>query len=96
MGWAGWLGLRFVLGHLPVTLLSSLLSLQLLSLNLSNNRLYKLDDMSSIVQKAPNLKILNLSGNEVRIGSWVEGEDLVPAMEGNQGELRAEAPVLPS
>lgn len=40
---------------------------QLLSLNLSSNKLYRLDDMSSIVQKAPNLKILNLSGNEVRM-----------------------------
>ncbi|KFO29430.1 Nuclear RNA export factor 1 [Fukomys damarensis] len=39
---------------------------ELLSLNLSNNRLYKLEDMSSIVQKAPNLKILNLSGNELK------------------------------
>uniref|UniRef100_A0A452E2Q6 Nuclear RNA export factor 1 n=1 Tax=Capra hircus TaxID=9925 RepID=A0A452E2Q6_CAPHI len=38
---------------------------ELLSLNLSNNKLYRLDDLSSIVQKAPNLKILNLSGNEV-------------------------------
>lgn len=42
-----------------------------MSLNLSNNRLYRLDDMSSIVQKAPNLKILNLSENEVRSESWV-------------------------
>ncbi|KAG8522754.1 Nuclear RNA export factor 1 [Galemys pyrenaicus] len=39
---------------------------ELLFLNLSNNRLYRLDDMSSIVQKAPNLKILNLSGNELK------------------------------
>ncbi|NP_001263633.1 nuclear RNA export factor 1 isoform 2 [Mus musculus] len=39
---------------------------ELLSLNLSSNRLYKLDDMSSIVQKAPNLKTLNLSGNELK------------------------------
>uniref|UniRef100_A0A452SN46 Nuclear RNA export factor 1 n=1 Tax=Ursus americanus TaxID=9643 RepID=A0A452SN46_URSAM len=39
---------------------------ELLSLNLSNNRLYRLDDMSSLVQKAPNLKILNLSGNELK------------------------------
>lgn len=39
---------------------------ELLSLNLSNNRLYRLEDMSSIVQKAPNLKILNLSGNELK------------------------------
>lgn len=27
--------------------------------------------MSSIVQKAPNLKILNLSANEVRIETWL-------------------------
>ena len=40
---------------------------QLLSLNLSNNKLYRLDDLSSIVQKAPNLKILNLAGNEVSL-----------------------------
>ncbi|XP_036151590.1 nuclear RNA export factor 1 isoform X5 [Myotis myotis] len=39
---------------------------ELLSLNLSSNKLYRLDDMSSIVQKAPNLKILNLSGNELK------------------------------
>ncbi|XP_016279071.1 nuclear RNA export factor 1 isoform X2 [Monodelphis domestica] len=39
---------------------------ELLSLNLSNNRLYRLDDLSDIVQKAPNLKILNLSGNELK------------------------------
>lgn len=39
---------------------------ELLSLNLSNNKLYRLDDMSSLVQKAPNLKILNLSENELK------------------------------
>ncbi|CAK6449640.1 unnamed protein product [Pipistrellus nathusii] len=39
---------------------------ELLSLNLSCNKLYRLDDMSSIVQKAPNLKILNLSANELK------------------------------
>nr|XP_030689702.1 nuclear RNA export factor 1 isoform X3 [Globicephala melas] len=39
---------------------------ELLSLNLSNNKLYRLDDLSSIVQKAPNLKILDLSGNELK------------------------------
>ncbi|XP_051825130.1 nuclear RNA export factor 1-like [Antechinus flavipes] len=38
----------------------------LLSLNLSKNRLYKLDDLSEIVPKAPNLKILNLSDNELK------------------------------
>ncbi|XP_043830620.1 nuclear RNA export factor 1-like [Dromiciops gliroides] len=39
---------------------------ELLALNLSNNRIYKLDDFSEIVPKAPNLKILNLSGNELK------------------------------
>ncbi|KAM4018439.1 nuclear RNA export factor 1 [Anomaloglossus baeobatrachus] len=36
---------------------------ELLSLDLSSNRLYKLDHMSEIHLKAPNLKILNLSEN---------------------------------
>lgn len=62
------LGGRFVSDPLPGEASSkTLFSSQLLSLNLSSNRLYRLDDMSSIVQKAPNLKILNLSGNEVRL-----------------------------
>lgn len=39
---------------------------ELLSLNLSNNRLFRLDEMVTIVQKAPNVKILNLSGNELK------------------------------
>lgn len=54
---------------LLVVLPLNFFSPQLLSLNLSNNKLYRLDDLSSIVQKAPNLKILNLSGNEVRLES---------------------------
>lgn len=64
------LGGMFVYGPLPADA-SSELFLQLLSLNLSNNKLYRLDDMSSIVQKAPKLKILNLCGNEVRTESCV-------------------------
>ncbi|XP_044125352.1 nuclear RNA export factor 1 isoform X2 [Bufo gargarizans] len=39
---------------------------ELLSLDLSNNKLYKLDHMSEIHHKAPNLKILNLSENMLR------------------------------
>ncbi|XP_068116774.1 nuclear RNA export factor 1 isoform X2 [Hyperolius riggenbachi] len=39
---------------------------ELLSLNLSNNKLYQLDCMSQIHIKAPNLKILNLSGNKLK------------------------------
>ncbi|XP_030621854.1 nuclear RNA export factor 1 isoform X2 [Chanos chanos] len=39
---------------------------ELTSLNLSNNRLYKLDDLAELVAKAPNLKTLNLSHNELK------------------------------
>ncbi|XP_066575178.1 nuclear RNA export factor 1 isoform X1 [Amia ocellicauda] len=39
---------------------------ELLSLNLGNNRLYKLDEVSELVSKVPNLKILNLSNNELK------------------------------
>lgn len=40
---------------------------QLLSLDLSNNKLYRLDHMSEIHLKSPNLKILNLSNNVVSL-----------------------------
>ncbi|XP_077890668.1 nuclear RNA export factor 2-like [Ictidomys tridecemlineatus] len=39
---------------------------ELLSLNLRNNKLYRLDGLSDIVEKAPHVKILNLSKNELR------------------------------
>ncbi|KAL7853712.1 hypothetical protein AOLI_G00205560 [Acnodon oligacanthus] len=39
---------------------------ELVCLNLSNNRLYRLDDLADIVNKVPNLKILNLSHNELK------------------------------
>ncbi|KAI7796490.1 nuclear RNA export factor 1 [Triplophysa rosa] len=39
---------------------------ELVSLNLSNNRLYRLDDLADIVSKIPNLKMLNLSHNELK------------------------------
>lgn len=39
---------------------------ELLSLNMSDNKLYRLDDMADLPQKAPNLKILNLSGNQLK------------------------------
>ncbi|TEA32699.1 hypothetical protein DBR06_SOUSAS116110001, partial [Sousa chinensis] len=38
---------------------------ELLSLNLSNNKLYQLDGLSDIIQMAPTVKILNLSKNEL-------------------------------
>ncbi|XP_053576058.1 nuclear RNA export factor 1 isoform X2 [Bombina bombina] len=39
---------------------------ELLSLDVSNNKLYRLDDMEELPLKAPNLKILNLSQNMLR------------------------------
>ncbi|XP_053435588.1 nuclear RNA export factor 2-like [Nycticebus coucang] len=38
---------------------------ELLSLNLCNNNLYHLDGLSDIIDKAPDVKILNLSRNEL-------------------------------
>ncbi|XP_067232973.1 nuclear RNA export factor 1 [Chanodichthys erythropterus] len=39
---------------------------ELVCLNLSNNRIYRLDDLADIAIKVPNLKILNLSHNELK------------------------------
>ncbi|XP_053091706.1 nuclear RNA export factor 1 isoform X3 [Pangasianodon hypophthalmus] len=39
---------------------------QLTALNLSNNKLYKLDDLTELVSIAPNLRTLNLSHNELK------------------------------
>lgn len=39
---------------------------ELVCLNLSNNRLFKLDDLAELVNKVPNLKTLNLSHNELK------------------------------
>ncbi|KAM9041185.1 nuclear RNA export factor 2-like [Megaptera novaeangliae] len=39
---------------------------ELLSLNLSSNKLYQLDGLSDIIQMAPTVKILNLSKNELK------------------------------
>ncbi|XP_025070745.1 nuclear RNA export factor 1 [Alligator sinensis] len=39
---------------------------ELLSLNLSGNKLYRLDDLAELAQKATNIKILNLSRNELK------------------------------
>uniref|UniRef100_A0A8C7FNB2 Nuclear RNA export factor 1a n=1 Tax=Oncorhynchus kisutch TaxID=8019 RepID=A0A8C7FNB2_ONCKI len=38
----------------------------LVCLNLSNNKLYKLEDVADLISKAPHLKILNLSHNELK------------------------------
>ncbi|XP_015421478.1 PREDICTED: nuclear RNA export factor 2-like [Myotis davidii] len=42
---------------------------ELLSLNLHNNRLYRLDGLSDIIQMVPTVKILNLSKNELN-STW--------------------------
>ncbi|XP_021044049.1 nuclear RNA export factor 1-like isoform X2 [Mus pahari] len=39
---------------------------ELLSLNLKNNKLYQLDGLSDMTEKAPHVKILNLSGNKLK------------------------------
>ncbi|NP_001084975.1 nuclear RNA export factor 1 S homeolog [Xenopus laevis] len=39
---------------------------ELLSLDISNNKLFKLDDLAEITLKAPNLKILKLSENMIK------------------------------
>uniref|UniRef100_A0A8C2Z4G6 Nuclear RNA export factor 1a n=1 Tax=Cyclopterus lumpus TaxID=8103 RepID=A0A8C2Z4G6_CYCLU len=39
---------------------------ELTGLNLSNNRIHKLDELTNLVTKAPNLKTLNLSHNELK------------------------------
>ncbi|XP_046876754.1 nuclear RNA export factor 1 [Hypomesus transpacificus] len=39
---------------------------ELVCLNLSNNKLSRLDDLAELVQKVPNLKTLNLSHNELK------------------------------
>uniref|UniRef100_A0A7N8XLU4 Nuclear RNA export factor 1 n=1 Tax=Mastacembelus armatus TaxID=205130 RepID=A0A7N8XLU4_9TELE len=39
---------------------------ELACLNLSNNRIHKLDELAELVTKVPNLKTLNLSNNELK------------------------------
>lgn len=91
--------LRIIEEHIP----------ELLSLNLSSNKLYRLDDMSSIVQKAPNLKILNLSGNELKSEReldkvkglkleelWLEGNPLCDTFRDQSTYIRSVVACLPS
>ncbi|VTJ83086.1 Hypothetical predicted protein, partial [Marmota monax] len=45
---------------------------ELLSLNLQNNKLYQLDGLSDIIEKAPKVKILNLSKNELKTAKMLD------------------------
>ena len=62
---------RFVSDAL-VVIVTLTLHQQLLSLNLSNNKLYGLDGLSDIIDMAPTVKILNLSKNEVGRGNQIK------------------------
>ncbi|MBZ3876000.1 Nuclear RNA export factor 2 [Sciurus carolinensis] len=74
---------------------------ELLSLNLCNNKLYWLDGLSDIVEKAPQVKRLNLSKNELRTSTeldklkglkleelWLEGNPLCSAFPDQSAYVR--------
>lgn len=65
MGLRKYILLRFLIVFYCI-LFFCLFLIQLACLNLSNNRIHKLDDLADVVTKVPNLKALNLSQNEVR------------------------------
>ncbi|XP_030073337.1 nuclear RNA export factor 1 [Microcaecilia unicolor] len=75
---------------------------ELLSLNLSNNKLYRLDELTDLVRKAPNLKILNLSSNVLRSDReldkvkglkleelWLDGNPLCDSFKDQSSYIRA-------
>uniref|UniRef100_A0A8C8ZXQ5 Nuclear RNA export factor 2 n=1 Tax=Prolemur simus TaxID=1328070 RepID=A0A8C8ZXQ5_PROSS len=75
---------------------------ELLSLNLRNNRLYRLDGLSDIIEKAPKVKILNLSKNELKSAwelskvkglkleeLWLEGNPLCHTFRGQSAYIRS-------
>uniref|UniRef100_A0A8C4LQH5 Nuclear RNA export factor 2 n=1 Tax=Equus asinus TaxID=9793 RepID=A0A8C4LQH5_EQUAS len=77
---------------------------KLLSLNLCNNKLYQLDGLSDIIQKAPTVKILNLSKNELNsaweVGKmkglkleelWLEGNPLCDTFRDQSTYIRSES-----
>uniref|UniRef100_A0A9L0JVU6 TAP-C domain-containing protein n=1 Tax=Equus asinus TaxID=9793 RepID=A0A9L0JVU6_EQUAS len=82
---------------------------KLLSLNLCNNKLYRLDGLSDIIQKAPTIKILNLSKNELNstweVGKmkglkleelWLEGNPLCNTFRDQSTYIRSDGQELPS
>lgn len=67
---------------------------KLLSLNLCNNKLYQLDGLSDIIEKAPKVKTLNLSKNKVRRGSQINfGWRVDGSTHQDNGNRQAEVPV---
>nr|XP_033810741.1 nuclear RNA export factor 1 [Geotrypetes seraphini] len=84
--------LRIIEEHIP----------ELLSLNLSSNKLYRLDELTELVRKAPNLKILNLFCNELKSDReldkvkglkleelWLDGNPLCDAFKDQSTYIRA-------
>ncbi|XP_016833855.1 nuclear RNA export factor 2 isoform X2 [Cricetulus griseus] len=75
---------------------------ELLSLNLSNNKLIRLDSLFDVVEKAPQVKILNLSTNQLRTAwelekmkglklkeLWLEGNPMCSTFSDNSAYVRA-------
>ncbi|MEJ1282187.1 hypothetical protein NN561_013140 [Cricetulus griseus] len=76
--------------------------LKLLSLNLSNNKLIRLDSLFDVVEKAPQVKILNLSTNQLRTAwelekmkglklkeLWLEGNPMCSTFSDNSAYVRS-------
>ncbi|NXG39860.1 NXF1 factor, partial [Dromaius novaehollandiae] len=77
---------------------------ELLSLNLSSNKLYRLDDLGELAQKAAGLKILDLSRNELKSDReldkvkglkleelWLDGNPLCDAFRDQSTYIRSVA-----
>ncbi|XP_030330322.1 nuclear RNA export factor 1 isoform X2 [Strigops habroptila] len=82
---------------------------ELQSLNLSSNKLYHLDDLSELAQKAAGLKILDLSRNELKSEReldkvkglkleelWLDGNPLCDAFRDQSTYISLFSPALPA
>uniref|UniRef100_A0A8B9PHZ6 Nuclear RNA export factor 1 n=1 Tax=Apteryx owenii TaxID=8824 RepID=A0A8B9PHZ6_APTOW len=80
---------------------------ELLSLNLSSNKLYRLDDLGELAQKAASLKILDLSRNELKSDReldkvkglkleelWLDGNPLCDAFRDQSTYIRSLPPPI--
>uniref|UniRef100_A0A4W5MVF5 Nuclear RNA export factor 1b n=1 Tax=Hucho hucho TaxID=62062 RepID=A0A4W5MVF5_9TELE len=81
---------------------------ELVCLNLSNNKLFRLDDLSELVNKVPNLKTLNLSHNELKtereldrikglklVELWLERNPLCDYFKDQASYIRSDGQDLP-